>query len=227
MTAAAPTTDTRADAARPAPRRPARDPLPRGARPARHRRRRRPRPGRSAARPARPGRGAAARTRARPTCRVAVTGHGTLSAAGAARSPPNWPGTGCCCAPGCPRSTRTSSTSADPGSELYAADPDLVLCLLDPMVVFDEVPAPWRPADVERVLAAKLELLDRLAETLPGDRPRHAGAQHAAAARAAHRPAGRPAVPGRAGRGVAGGERPAAAAGRATTPRWSCSTSTR
>jgi FkbH-like protein len=51
----------------------------------------------------------------------------------------------------------------DPGSRLYAAEPDLALCLLDPAVVFDEVPTPWRPDDVRRVLADKLALLDGLA----------------------------------------------------------------
>ncbi|MFF8775224.1 HAD-IIIC family phosphatase [Kitasatospora sp. NPDC015120] len=53
---------------------------------------------------------------------------------------------------------------SDPGSPLYAADPDLVLCLLDPAVVFDEVPLPWRPEDVARVADAKIELIGRLAE---------------------------------------------------------------
>jgi FkbH-like protein len=51
----------------------------------------------------------------------------------------------------------------DPGSGLYAADPDLALCVLDPAVVADELPTPWGPADAERVLAGKLRLLDGLA----------------------------------------------------------------
>ncbi len=51
----------------------------------------------------------------------------------------------------------------DPGSELYAADPDLALCVLDPMVIFDEVPVPWRPEDVERVAGEKYDLLEGLA----------------------------------------------------------------
>jgi FkbH-like protein len=51
----------------------------------------------------------------------------------------------------------------DPGSRLYAAAPGLVLCVLDPAVVFDEVPTPWTPGDVRRVLADKLGLLDGLA----------------------------------------------------------------
>ncbi|MDN3359002.1 HAD-IIIC family phosphatase [Actinomadura sp. DC4] len=77
---------------------------------------------------------------------------------------------------------------SDPGSDLYAAGADLTLCVLDPAVVFDEVPVPWRPADVERVAAEKLGLLTRLAgrfaeagrgtlvlNTLP--LPRHLAAQ--------------------------------------------------
>ncbi|MFF1870165.1 HAD-IIIC family phosphatase [Kitasatospora herbaricolor] len=52
---------------------------------------------------------------------------------------------------------------SDPGSALYAASPDLALCLLDPAVVFDEVPLPWRPADVARVLAEKTALVEKLA----------------------------------------------------------------
>ncbi|MGW4897288.1 HAD-IIIC family phosphatase [Kitasatospora sp. NPDC004240] len=52
---------------------------------------------------------------------------------------------------------------SDPGSALYAADPDLALCLLDPAVVFDEVPLPWRPEDAARVLDAKTALIEKLA----------------------------------------------------------------
>jgi FkbH-like protein len=53
----------------------------------------------------------------------------------------------------------------DPGSALYASRPDLVLCVLDPMVVAEELPLPWRPEDVERVLAEKIDLLDAVAGT--------------------------------------------------------------
>lgn len=51
----------------------------------------------------------------------------------------------------------------DPGSALYAARPDLVLCVLDPSIVLDELPVPWRPEDVERVLNEKIAQFDRLA----------------------------------------------------------------
>jgi FkbH-like protein len=50
----------------------------------------------------------------------------------------------------------------DPESGLYAADPELTLCVLDPMVIWDEVPVPWRPADVERVAEEKYRLIERL-----------------------------------------------------------------
>lgn len=51
----------------------------------------------------------------------------------------------------------------DPASALYGAEPDLTLCLLDAGVVFDEVPVPWRPDDVERVAREKAALLRKLA----------------------------------------------------------------
>lgn len=52
---------------------------------------------------------------------------------------------------------------ADPASALYAARPDLALCVLDPQVVFDEVPSPWRPHDVARAFDDRLRVLDHLA----------------------------------------------------------------
>jgi FkbH-like protein len=54
---------------------------------------------------------------------------------------------------------------ADPGSALYAARPDLTLCVLDPEIVFDDVPTPWSPPDVERVLAEKLRVLEGIVAT--------------------------------------------------------------
>jgi FkbH-like protein len=51
----------------------------------------------------------------------------------------------------------------DPESSLYAAAPDLVLCVLDPMMIFDEVPLPWRPEDVERIFTEKLAIISGLA----------------------------------------------------------------
>ncbi|MBO8191975.1 HAD-IIIC family phosphatase [Streptomyces oryzae] len=52
----------------------------------------------------------------------------------------------------------------DPGSELYAARPDVALCVLDPAVVFDEVPTPWLSEHVEEAGRRKLALLEGLAD---------------------------------------------------------------
>lgn len=97
-----------------------------------------------------------------PTVTAAITGHGTLSALVA------------------PLTAETARHGlllrplvcdfdayvfdlGDPGSQMYAARPNLVLCVLDPAVVFDEVPSPWRVQDVRKTLADKLGLLDGLA----------------------------------------------------------------
>lgn len=52
----------------------------------------------------------------------------------------------------------------DPDSEVNRARPDLVLCVLDPDVVFDDVPVPWRPEDVARAAAGRIGLIERIAE---------------------------------------------------------------
>ncbi|MEO3808649.1 HAD-IIIC family phosphatase [Sphaerisporangium sp. B11E5] len=51
----------------------------------------------------------------------------------------------------------------DPGSELRRAHPDLILCVLDAGVVFDEVPVPWRPGDVRRAADERIGVIERLA----------------------------------------------------------------
>ena len=51
---------------------------------------------------------------------------------------------------------------ANPASKLYTAGADLVLCVLDPAVVFDEVPLPWDPEDVRRAAESKLDLIEQL-----------------------------------------------------------------
>ncbi|MGC9544526.1 HAD-IIIC family phosphatase [Streptomyces sp. UG1] len=97
-----------------------------------------------------------------PRLSVAVTGHGTLAQLVA-------PLTAELARHGLPARIRVSDFDGyvfdlgDPDSDLYTARPDLVLCVLDPMVVFDEVPVPWRPEDVERVAAEKYAMVERLA----------------------------------------------------------------
>jgi FkbH-like protein len=51
---------------------------------------------------------------------------------------------------------------SDPQSPLYAARPDLLLCVLDPAMVFDELPVPWTPDDVARAAEARLAVIDGL-----------------------------------------------------------------
>jgi len=51
----------------------------------------------------------------------------------------------------------------DADDHLGPARPDITVCVLDPQVIFDEVPVPWRPDDVERVAAAKLDLITNAA----------------------------------------------------------------
>ncbi|MFF7656644.1 HAD-IIIC family phosphatase [Streptomyces sp. NPDC007983] len=54
---------------------------------------------------------------------------------------------------------------SDKDSALYASGADVVLCVLDPNVVLDDLTAPWRVSDVERVLDEKLALVRSLAAT--------------------------------------------------------------
>jgi FkbH-like protein len=53
-------------------------------------------------------------------------------------------------------------STADSG--LYAARPDITLCVLDPDIVAGRLPVPWRPEDVEQAFEEKLRLLTSLAE---------------------------------------------------------------
>lgn len=97
-----------------------------------------------------------------PTVTVAITGHGMLSALVA-------PLTAETARHGLLLRPLVSDFDAyvfdlgDPGSQIYAARPDLVLCVLDPAVVFDEVPSPWRTEDVKKAFTDKLKVLDGLA----------------------------------------------------------------
>lgn len=98
-----------------------------------------------------------------PAPLIAVTGHGTLSALVPSL-------TGELARHGLLARVRLSDFDswvfdlADPGSDLYAAAPSLVLCVLDPALVAAELPLPWRVEDVERVLDEKTALVERAAE---------------------------------------------------------------
>ncbi len=101
---------------------------------------------------------------AQPVVTVAITGHGTLS--------PLVPALivelarhGLLLRPQLADFDSYLFDLADPGSDLYRAAPDLVLCVLDPQVVLDELPTPWDLDDVERALDAKLTQIERLADT--------------------------------------------------------------
>ncbi|MFB4308125.1 HAD-IIIC family phosphatase [Actinomadura sp. GTD37] len=56
---------------------------------------------------------------------------------------------------------------SDGSRPLHADGPDLVLCLLDPMAVFDTVPVPWDAADAAKALEEWLGLLERLVARFP------------------------------------------------------------
>ncbi|MFE5208766.1 HAD-IIIC family phosphatase [Streptomyces sp. NPDC056600] len=100
---------------------------------------------------------------ATPAPLLALTGHGTLTGAVPAL-------TAELARHGLPARIRLSPFDSwvfdlvDPASELYAARPGLVLCLLDAAVVTDDLPTPWGADDVARVLEEKLGLLERAAE---------------------------------------------------------------
>ncbi|MFE6159101.1 HAD-IIIC family phosphatase [Streptomyces sp. NPDC056486] len=54
---------------------------------------------------------------------------------------------------------------ADPRSDVYRQDADLVLCVLDAESVFDELPVPWQVEDAEAALTSRLAQLSALAGT--------------------------------------------------------------
>jgi FkbH-like protein len=53
----------------------------------------------------------------------------------------------------------------DPASALYAADPDVVACVLDAQVVFDQFDGPWTVADIRRAAMAQVAVIGKLADT--------------------------------------------------------------
>ncbi|MGV9661165.1 HAD-IIIC family phosphatase [Streptomyces koyangensis] len=52
----------------------------------------------------------------------------------------------------------------DPTSELYAARPDLVLCVLDPTSLLAGLPTPWTVDDLRQTLDARLALVEKAAD---------------------------------------------------------------
>jgi len=56
------------------------------------------------------------------------------------------------------------SELTDPASETYAAHPRLVLCVLDPMVVLDDLPTPWDVDAVRTALDHRISLVEGLVE---------------------------------------------------------------
>ncbi|MEY9890115.1 FkbH-like protein [Catenulispora sp. MAP5-51] len=98
-----------------------------------------------------------------PAVSVAITGHGTLSMLVAPLTA-RLAGHGVLLRPTLGNYDGYVFELSDPAPDgLGAATADLALCVLDPMVVFDEVPVPWRPQDVEKVLAEKAALIEGLA----------------------------------------------------------------
>ncbi|MFF1924908.1 HAD-IIIC family phosphatase [Streptomyces sp. NPDC058221] len=95
-----------------------------------------------------------------PTTTVVVTGHGMLSelipalTAETARH-------GILLRPHMTDHDSYRLQLSDPDSEVYG-DADLVLCVLDPAMIFDVLPTPWRPADVKKALAEHLALFEDL-----------------------------------------------------------------
>ncbi|HWE88005.1 MAG TPA: HAD-IIIC family phosphatase [Pseudonocardiaceae bacterium] len=96
-----------------------------------------------------------------PTVTVAVTGNATLGPLAA-------PLTGELARHGLLARTLISDFNgyladlSDPASDVYSADPDLVLAVLDAAVVFDQVTVPWRPEDVRHAFDTTLSLLEKL-----------------------------------------------------------------
>lgn len=98
-----------------------------------------------------------------PVVKVAITGHGTLSVmipaltAELARH-------GIVLRPRLSAFDCYISDLSDPGGTLCGAELDLVLCVLDPMIVLDELPAPWSLADLERITHDKTRIIEQLAD---------------------------------------------------------------
>ncbi|MGP3987930.1 hypothetical protein [Streptomyces sp. 3N207] len=99
-----------------------------------------------------------------PTVRVAVTGRSTVGELVPAL-------TGQLARHGILARTRVCGSGdrfaalADPRSPLYAHAPDVTLCVLDPLTVWDKVPTPWQPIEVSVAAERQRKVLGELAET--------------------------------------------------------------
>jgi FkbH-like protein len=97
-----------------------------------------------------------------PSVRIAITGHGTFTplvaplTAELARH-------GLLLRPTVSDYDGYVTDLSTPDSVVRAAAADLVLCLLDERLVAEELPTPWTADDLERVLAAKVGLVEGLA----------------------------------------------------------------
>ncbi|MBQ0864846.1 HAD family hydrolase [Streptomyces sp. RK75] len=98
-----------------------------------------------------------------PTVRIAVTGRGTVGDVVPAL-------TGQLARHGILPRTLVCGTGAylgelaDPRSPLYAHAPDITLCVLDPLTVWDKVAAPWQPIEVSVAAERQRKVLGELAE---------------------------------------------------------------
>ncbi|MDF4250006.1 HAD-IIIC family phosphatase [Streptomyces sp. WMMB303] len=63
---------------------------------------------------------------------------------------------------------------ADPGSALYAHAPEVTLCVLDPLTVWDKVEAPWQPLEVSVAAERQRKVLGELAQAHAASAPRGA-----------------------------------------------------
>jgi FkbH-like protein len=97
-----------------------------------------------------------------PVVKVAITGHGTLSVLVPALTAETARHGIVLDAQMSPFDSWVADLS-DPGGGLYATDPDLVLCVLDPMIILDELPVPWSIADLEEITLQKSRLIEQLA----------------------------------------------------------------
>jgi FkbH-like protein len=96
-----------------------------------------------------------------PTVTIAITGHGTLSPLVPALTV-ELARHGLLLRPVVGQFDGYVFELSDPHSPLHLARPDLLLCVLDPAVVFGELPVPWTPDDVARAADARLAVIDGL-----------------------------------------------------------------